>query len=50
MLSVIAMCVGDKVGYEEVIGLVGRSGRATGNHLHIRIKKEGVAVDPLPYF
>lgn len=42
--------VGDKVGFEEVIGLVGRSGMATGNHLHFIIKKEGVAVDPLPYF
>lgn len=42
--------VGEKVGLEEVIGLVGKSGMATGNHLHLIIKKEGVAVDPLPYF
>ena len=32
----------------EVIGYVGRTGAATGNHLHLSVRCEGRYVDPLP--
>ncbi|MFA5792815.1 MAG: M23 family metallopeptidase [Candidatus Gracilibacteria bacterium] len=33
----------------EIIGHVGLTGRVTGPHLHLTIKKNGKAVDPFPY-
>jgi murein DD-endopeptidase MepM/ murein hydrolase activator NlpD len=33
----------------EVIGLLGKSGRATGHHLHFGLYLDGEAVDPLEY-
>jgi len=40
---------GKKVRQGQVIAKVGRSGRATGNHLHFEIRKGQKAVDPLRY-
>lgn len=39
---------GDRVTAGAVIGTVGRTGRATTNHLHFEIRRQGVAQDPLP--
>ena len=39
---------GDKVKTGTVIGAVGRTGRATADHLHFEIRRQGVARDPLP--
>jgi murein DD-endopeptidase MepM/ murein hydrolase activator NlpD len=39
--------VGDVVGAGAVIGTVGRSGRASADHLHFEIRQEGVAYNPL---
>jgi murein DD-endopeptidase MepM/ murein hydrolase activator NlpD len=39
---------GDRVKAGTVIGTVGRTGRATTNHLHFEIRRQGVAQDPLP--
>jgi murein DD-endopeptidase MepM/ murein hydrolase activator NlpD len=39
--------VGDPVGPETVIGAVGRSGLATGYHLHFEIRRGERAVNPL---
>ena len=40
---------GKKVARGEVIGTVGKSGNATGNHLHYEVRRDGRAVDPRPY-
>lgn len=39
---------GDTVSAGDVIGTVGRSGNATTDHCHFEIRRDGVAVDPLP--
>lgn len=33
----------------EVVGVVGQTGYATGNHLHLEIRYEGCAIDPKPF-
>jgi murein DD-endopeptidase MepM/ murein hydrolase activator NlpD len=39
---------GDPVKAGTVIGTVGRTGRATTNHVHFEIRRQGVAKNPLP--
>ncbi len=41
--------VGDNVGRGDVIGKVGRSGNATGPHLHLEIRLNGSPIDPSGY-
>lgn len=40
---------GDKIAYNQALGEVGRTGRATGNHLHYEIMYRGVNVNPLTF-
>jgi murein DD-endopeptidase MepM/ murein hydrolase activator NlpD len=40
---------GERVHQGDVIGFVGRSGRATGYHLHYEVRLDGRPVDPLRY-
>ena len=40
---------GDVVKKGQVIARVGRSGRASGTHLHFEVLQDGRLVDPLPY-
>ena len=48
-LSSMLVREGARVGRGEVIGKVGRSGNATGTHLHFELRIEGKSVDPLRY-
>jgi murein DD-endopeptidase MepM/ murein hydrolase activator NlpD len=41
--------VGAQVSGGERIGAVGRTGRTTGAHLHVELRREGRAVDPWPW-
>jgi murein DD-endopeptidase MepM/ murein hydrolase activator NlpD len=40
------VAVGDQVDVGRQLGLVGRTGRATGDHLHFEARRDGRAVDP----
>lgn len=47
-LSKIKVKTGDIVGAGQVIGEMGRTGRASGVHLHFELMKNKIPVDPLP--
>ena len=45
----IHVSVGDIVKKGQVIGIMGNSGRSTGNHVHYEVHKNGRVVDPSSY-
>jgi len=45
----IAVAVGQNVRKGEVIGYVGQTGNATGNHCHYEIRLGGTPINPYPY-
>ena len=47
-LSSIRVVRGEEVGAGQVIALSGRSGNATGPHLHFEVWRRGREVDPVP--
>ncbi|WP_350345055.1 peptidoglycan DD-metalloendopeptidase family protein [Proteinivorax tanatarense] len=49
-LSRISVRPGQTVGKGEVIGFMGRTGRATGNHLHYEVRVNGSPVNPASYY
>ena len=48
-LSRALVRVGDKVTTGKTIGTMGRTGRATGHHLHYEIRVNGRALNPKPF-
>ena len=48
-MSAIKVKKGQKVDRGHLIGLVGSTGRSTGDHLHYEIEKDGVKVDPIQF-
>jgi len=48
-LKRIAVEKGERVKAREVIGKVGKSGNASGYHLHYEVVREGTPVDPWPF-
>jgi murein DD-endopeptidase MepM/ murein hydrolase activator NlpD len=48
-LSAILCAPGDRVDPGQPLGLVGRTGRATGPHLHFEVWRGGAAEDPLAW-
>lgn len=49
-LNKFAVKTGDLVQGGQLIGHMGRTGRATGVHLHFELLKEKLPIDPLPIF
>jgi murein DD-endopeptidase MepM/ murein hydrolase activator NlpD len=48
-LSKVSVSTGQKVSQGQVIGNAGRTGYATGNHLHLEVHKNGTPVNPVAY-
>jgi len=47
--SELVVAEGDSVSRGQVIALSGHTGRVTAPHLHFEVRRDGEAVDPLPY-
>ena len=47
-LSRIAVARGVRVAHGQLIGTVGRTGNATGAHLHLEVWRNGRSEDPVP--
>ena len=43
------VAVGDRVAKGEAVATLGSSGRSTGPHVHVEVRRDGVAVDPAAY-
>tara|TARA_R110002050_G_scaffold252687_1_gene390942 strand:- start:1687 stop:2289 length:603 start_codon:yes stop_codon:yes gene_type:complete len=50
MALILVLKEGQKVKLGEPIGMVGSTGKSTGNHLHYEVKKEGVFLNPIGFF
>ena len=48
-LSSIVVGPGKRIKRGELIGLMGSTGRSTGNHLHYEVRIDGRAVNPMPF-
>ncbi len=48
-MSKLAVKRGDRVREGAQLGAIGRTGRATTNHLHFEVLKDGKAVNPVPF-
>ena len=48
-MSSIKVKKGQQVDRGHLLGLVGSTGKSTGDHLHYEIEKDGKKVDPIQY-
>lgn len=48
-LSMIAVAEGEAVMAGTIVGVSGSTGKSTGEHLHILLRKDGKSVDPAPF-
>ena len=48
-MSEIKVKVGEKISKAQAIGVMGKSGRATSEHLHFEVLKKGHKVNPWPF-
>lgn len=48
-MSEVSVVVGQKVNKQDIIGIMGKSGRATSEHLHFEVLKSGRKVNPWPF-
>jgi murein DD-endopeptidase MepM/ murein hydrolase activator NlpD len=48
-MSSLLVMAGTRVKRGQLIGLMGSTGRSTGNHLHYEVRLEGRAVNPMPF-
>ena len=48
-LSVISVPVGAQLRAGQLLGRVGSTGRSTGAHLHLEIRRNGQPIDPVPF-
>jgi hypothetical protein len=48
-MSQLNTATGTPVSADQIVGLVGSTGRSTGPHLHFGVKKNGQSVDPMVY-
>jgi murein DD-endopeptidase MepM/ murein hydrolase activator NlpD len=49
-MSSLSAGVGQTVGKGDVIGMMGSTGRSTGTHLHVEVRHDGAALNPLALF
>lgn len=45
----LQVAAGDRVRRAAPLGHMGRTGRATGEHLHFQMERDGIPIDPLPF-
>jgi len=48
-LRKVLVRVGQKVALHDQVGVMGRTGRATGPHLHYEIRLDGRPLNPAPF-
>lgn len=48
-LSMITVREGDVVSAGTIVGITGSTGKSTGEHLHVQLKRNGKSIDPQPF-